>query len=102
MKTLSSFEEQRERASFQNISYNRKSNDYEIKLVFYDLSWFCNENKIIHRSEKEVLNCNYCKKRNYSEKMSYKEIFSNCGVTNESIKVCGEIALKIINREIFG
>lgn len=41
--------------------YNRKTK--KIDKVFYIKSWFCNENKIIHNSEKEVMNCKTCKKR---------------------------------------
>ena len=28
--------------------------------VNYDKNWFCNENKIIHNSEKEKNNCKFC------------------------------------------
>ena len=31
-------------------------------IFYYERNWFCNENKIIHRSEKETLNCPYCSK----------------------------------------
>lgn len=32
------------------------------KIVYYEKSWFCNENKTIHKKEKEYLNCKYCNK----------------------------------------
>lgn len=28
--------------------------------VYYERSWYCNENKIIHGSEREVINCRHC------------------------------------------
>jgi hypothetical protein len=28
----------------------------------YEKKWYCNTNKLIHSSKKEVLNCKYCNK----------------------------------------
>lgn len=28
--------------------------------IYYERSWFCNENKIIHHSTKELMNCKHC------------------------------------------
>jgi hypothetical protein len=39
--------------------YNRKKQFFET--IPYAKSWFCNDKKIIHNSEKEVLNCKTCK-----------------------------------------
>ena len=33
------------------------------KIFNYERNWFCNDNKIIHHSEKEVLNCKHCKSK---------------------------------------
>ena len=32
------------------------------KIFKYERNWFCNTNKIIHHSEKAVLNCIHCSK----------------------------------------
>lgn len=32
---------------------------------YYKKSWFCEENSIIHSSEKSVLNCKYCSEKYY-------------------------------------
>jgi len=32
---------------------------------FYERNWFCYTNKIIHHSEKDVLNCAHCSKKYY-------------------------------------
>jgi hypothetical protein len=29
-------------------------------VVYYEKSWYCNTNKIIHKTEKEYLKCKYC------------------------------------------
>lgn len=29
-------------------------------VVYYEKNWFCNHNKIIHHSEKEIANCIHC------------------------------------------
>lgn len=38
---------------------------YDKNEVFqpYEKRWYCNENKIIHNSEKEKNNCKYCKNK---------------------------------------
>jgi hypothetical protein len=28
--------------------------------IYYERRWFCTENKVIHGSEKEVINCKHC------------------------------------------
>jgi len=38
--------------------YNSKTHKFEH--IFYDKAWYCNDNKIIHKSEKEKDNCKYC------------------------------------------
>lgn len=39
--------------------------DKELGEVFvpYEKKWYCNENKLIHGSKKEVENCKYCKEK---------------------------------------
>jgi hypothetical protein len=37
------------------------------KKVFYDKNWYCQENSIIHHSQKEVLNCNFCGENYYDD-----------------------------------
>lgn len=32
---------------------------------FYDRTWYCQENYMIHTSEKQVLNCPHCSKKYY-------------------------------------
>jgi hypothetical protein len=28
--------------------------------IYYERRWYCAENKVIHGSEKEVMNCKFC------------------------------------------
>lgn len=30
------------------------------EILYYERAWFCEENKIIHNSEKEVIKCVHC------------------------------------------
>lgn len=32
------------------------------EFIPYEKKWYCNQNKIIHQSEKEKNNCKYCNK----------------------------------------
>lgn len=34
-------------------------------IKYYEKSWYCKENMIIHSNEKQVLNCKHCSKKYY-------------------------------------
>lgn len=40
--------------------YFKLLSNYIPELPNYEQSYYCNENKIIHHSEKEYLNCKHC------------------------------------------
>jgi hypothetical protein len=42
-----------------NPGYYDKWNDF----IPYEKKWYCNQNKVIHQSEKEKNNCKYCKEK---------------------------------------
>lgn len=52
---------------FGKNAYRFENNKLVRNVFYYERSWFCNENKMIHHSEKETLNCPYCSKIWYSE-----------------------------------
>ena len=38
--------------------YNRKAQ--EIQVIYYEKSWFCNTNKIIHHNKNQLMSCKDC------------------------------------------
>ena len=45
----------------------------------YEKSWYCNENKVIHKKEKEYLNCKHCiteEDKNEYEKLQIERFLS--------------------------
>lgn len=36
--------------------------DIKKGFIAYEKAWYCNTNKLIHKSEKDYLNCVHCKK----------------------------------------
>lgn len=40
---------------------NKSNGKGAIVPIFYELNFYCNENKLIHHSLKEVNNCKYCR-----------------------------------------
>lgn len=37
-------------------------------VIYYERSWFCNENKTIHKSQKDYINCKECNSDSDREK----------------------------------
>ena len=54
--------------------YNPSFEKYSHKLkkmitIYYEKSWYCKAQQIIHNSEKQTLECKFCSKIYYSEEL---------------------------------
>ena len=52
--------ENKEEFVYFNDEWNPGYYDENNTFIKYEKSWYCNNNKIIHNSEKEYLNCKSC------------------------------------------